>query len=78
MSNKKERGLFGKYYVSRVDRKDRRGGPKENAGYFVLDFVHDPHAIAALVAYARACRKDSPLLAADIDKIVKEQEARYG
>lgn len=36
--------------------------------YFVLDCDHDPHAKAALKAYADSCRADYPKLAADLDR----------
>lgn len=34
--------------------------------YFVLDLAHDKFAAPALEAYADACEKEYPLLAADI------------
>lgn len=54
------RGLYGKYRVERVDGKDK--GP-----YFVLGYATDPHARAAVAAYAASCRQDDPALAADLD-----------
>lgn len=44
-------GLYGKFDVHRVDRRDLPGGDRENARYFVLDYVHDPGAMVALEAY---------------------------
>lgn len=54
------RGLYAKYHVERVDGKAK--GP-----YFVLAYRTDPHARAALAAYADSCRADYPALAADLD-----------
>lgn len=58
-----QRGLYGKYKVERIDGKPR--GP-----YFVLDYAHDPHAVAALLAYADSCEAEFPALAADLRKLV--------
>lgn len=46
--------LFDKYVVYRNDGKDGPGGTKEDARYFVLDYVHDPFARKALAAYVDA------------------------
>ncbi len=55
-------GLFRKYEVSRVD-----GKPEHNdCDYFVLDVTHDPHAKAALCAYADAVEVDNPTLAGEM------------
>lgn len=54
-----QRGLYGKYRVERIDGK--RKGP-----YFVLAYTTDPHARAALAAYADSCEDEYPLLAADL------------
>jgi len=67
-------GLYGKFYVSRVDGKDLPFGSKENAKYFVLDYENDPYARKALRAYANACRQEFPDLAADL---YQELEAPY-
>lgn len=50
-------GLYGKFHVERVDGKDRPGGPKEGAKYFVLDYVNDPVARIALRAYVTELRR---------------------
>ncbi|MCR9093478.1 MAG: hypothetical protein NXI30_04620 [bacterium] len=61
------RGLFGKFRVSRVDGSDEPGGKHEGADYFVLDLTHDPHAPAAIRAYAESCERDGyELLARDL------------
>lgn len=65
-------GLYGKFNVSRVDGKDQPGGSKENARYFVLDYVNDPHARYALLRYAVSCEEEYPELAADLMTILEE------
>ena len=43
------------------------GGPKPvHVYYFVLDWVHDPFAIPAALAYAAACEATYPELARDL------------
>lgn len=63
-------GLYGKFHVERVDGKDRPGGPKEGARYFVLDYVNDPVARIALRAYVTELRKRGiePDLATDLNR----------
>lgn len=58
--------LHSKFHVQRVDGRDRPGGDKADAAYFVLDYAHDPYARPALAAYADACESDLPGLAADL------------
>lgn len=62
----KTRGLYNKFQVVRVDRSDEPGGKHYGCEYFVLDVTHDPHAKAALLAYANSCEADYALLAADL------------
>jgi len=57
------RGLYRKYDVSRVGDES---GKHDDCDYFVLDLVHDPHAKAALLAYADSCDVYFPLLASDL------------
>lgn len=59
-------GLFQKFEVRRTDGSSEPGGKHEGCEYFVLDTDHDPHAAAALRAYAAACKKTHPLLARDL------------
>lgn len=59
-------GLYRKYWVSRTDGRDRPGAKHQDCPYFVLDLVHDPHAVAALRAYAESCRRDEPHLASEL------------
>lgn len=61
------RGIFHKFNVSRVDGTSAPGGKHDGCFYFVLDLDHDPHAKAALKAYADSCRADYPKLAEDLD-----------
>jgi len=59
-------GLYNKYNVLRLDGKDKPGGRHEHCHYFVLDIIHDKHAIPALRAYAASCEAEFPLLAEDL------------
>ena len=55
-------GLYRKFVVRRVDES-----PKHSCcDYFVLDWVHDPFAVPAALAYADACEDDFPELATDL------------
>lgn len=58
--------LHSKYRVERTDGRDQPGGDKAGARYFVLDYVHDPYARAALAAYIEACQATLPGLADDL------------
>ena len=66
----RERGIYHKYDVKRTDGSSEPGKKHEYCAYFVLDLEHDDFAIVALKAYAKACRKRCPALAADIDEII--------
>lgn len=63
-------GLYGKFRVERSDGRDRPGGDKADARYFVLDYVHDPYARLALRAYIDALKADGaePELMADLNR----------
>lgn len=65
-------GLYAKYHVARNDGRDHPSGDKADARYFVLDYVHDPYARAALDAYADACEMGLPQLAADLRRQLQE------
>lgn len=65
-NEKADVGLYEKFYVKRTDRQDEPGCKHENCKYFVLDITHDPFAIVALHAYARACEKEYPVLSAEL------------
>lgn len=61
-----QRGLYGKFNVSRTDGSDHKGGKHYGCDYFVLDVTHDKHAPAALSAYASSVAATHPQLAADM------------
>lgn len=75
-----ERGIYDKYNVERTDGSSKPGGKHDGCAYFVLDLEHDEFAIAALKAYAKACRREYPALADDITTIIEahqyEQDVR--
>lgn len=71
-----ERGVYHKFNVSRTDGRSSPGEKHHGCQYFVLDLEHDPHAVAALVAYAESCAREFPTLAADL-RIIAES-ARPG
>lgn len=62
----KTRGLYNKFQIRRIDGSSDPGGKHDGCDYFVLDLTHDPHAKAALLAYAKSCKSDYPLLAHDL------------
>jgi hypothetical protein len=62
----KSRGLYRKFIVYRTDGSSERGRKHDGCEYFVLDLNHDPHAKAAIIAYAKSCRADYPRLAVDL------------
>ena len=62
----KERGIYQKYNVIRTDGSSGPGGKHEHCNYWVLDLIHDKHAIAAYRAYAESCAEEYPVLASDI------------
>ena len=59
----KERGLYPKYTVKRNDDSE---GKHSRCFNFVLDLDHDPFAYPALAAYIEHCKKEYPLLAAEL------------
>ena len=61
-----QQGMFRKFEVRRVDGSDKPGGKHHGCRYFVLDLDHDPHAAAAMAAYAQACRNTHPALSAEL------------
>lgn len=63
-------GLYGKFHVERADGRDRPGGDKDDAAYFVLDYVNDPHARIAVRAYIDSLRDagQEPELAQDLNQ----------
>jgi hypothetical protein len=66
----KNRGLYQKFNVSRTDGSSKRGGKHYECQYFVLDLSHDPLALPAIEAYAKAAgRAGYQVLADDLGKI---------
>lgn len=61
----KTEGVYEKYRVERTDGRSEPGEKHHGCRYFVLDLDHDPHAAAALRAYAESCQEDYPELASD-------------
>ena len=66
-------GIFRKFEIRRVDGSDAPGGKHHGCRYFVLDMDHDPYAVAALAAYARACRDSHPALSGDLERWLAEK-----
>ena len=71
-----ERGLYGKYRVTRSDGSSAPGGKHEHCEYFVLDLSHDPHALPALRAYADSCRERYPGLARDLERLLNDDKGK--
>lgn len=69
-------GLYPKYSIHRVDGSDAPGQRHADCFKFVLDLEHDPFALAAMTAYANACRYTYPQLAREILDKVAEKEAQ--
>jgi len=68
----KRNRLQQKYYVERIDERDRVGGDRVDSKYFVLDYIHDPYSIPALEAYAQACYRDFPNLSEEIRALLRQ------
>ncbi len=66
MSDDKDRGLYGKFYVERLDGKSVLGEKHDKCEYFVLDLTHDKHAKAAIRAYSISCGNEYPQLSHDL------------
>lgn len=60
------RGLYNKFIVQRTDGEHESCRKHDGCEYFVLDLSCDRYARAAILAYARECKKDYPLLADDL------------
>ena len=72
-----QRGLYRKYTIERTDGSSGPGGKHEHCNYFVLDLVHDKHAIPALEAYAESCCREFPSLYDDLnDRLAKLSQHR--
>ena len=55
-------GFEDRFRVTRTDGKDVR----PEARYIVLNYAQDPHAKAALTAYAASIEGENPAMAADV------------
>ena len=66
MTDDRNKGVYKKYVVQRINDEK---GKHNDCFFFVLDPQHDPHARAAMRAYAESCKADNPLLAADVERI---------
>lgn len=73
----KTRGLYEKFDVTRTDGKSEPGQKHYMCDYFVLDKIHDPFAVAAMIAYAQVCEAEYPLLAQDIMRDVGQMIERF-
>lgn len=67
------RGLYRKFTVMRTDGKSEPGERHYQCRYFALDLTHDRFAPAAIRAYADACERDYPALAADLREWLLDQ-----
>lgn len=45
------RGLYKKFRVERTDGRSAPGEKHHGCDYFILDMMHDRHALAAIAAY---------------------------
>lgn len=73
----RQRGLYRKYELYRV-REDGNGYSRVlvTDPFFVLRYTTDPHAAAALAAYADSCEAEYPVLAAELRELLRSQGAR--
>lgn len=70
-------GIYRKFTVERADGSSGAGKKHEHCSYFVLDWMHDPFAVAAARAYADACQAKFPALADDLRARADEAEKRW-
>lgn len=61
-------GLYPKFVVRRTDPEAE--ARHQGCALFVLDVTHDPHARAAVLAYAESCQGTKPGLASDLRQLV--------
>jgi len=72
--DKRKIGIYGKYLVQRMDGQDMPGEKHVGCKLFVLDITHDPFALPAIQAYAKACLREYPVLSADLTAWIIEQK----
>lgn len=77
-NDKSQRGVYEKYEVTRTDGTSGFGRKHYGCSYFVLDTHCDPHAVAALRAYAASCESTFPQLASDLLDQADKLETRIG
>ncbi len=70
----RDKGLYDKFKVTRSDGRSKKGQKHERCQYFVLDVNHDPHAYAALLAYAASCKDEYPQLAIDVQNLANDND----
>lgn len=72
-------GLYGKFHVERADGRDRPGGDKADARYFVLDYAQDPVARVALRAYIEELKDQGiePELAEDLSRELSQTRKSF-
>jgi hypothetical protein len=66
-------GLYNKFIVTRTDGTSAEGLKHYGCQYFVLDLDHDKHAMAAIRAYAKSCKRDYPELSKDLLRIQRDK-----
>jgi len=69
--DKRKIGIYNKFDVRRTDGSDEPGGKHHGDKLFVLNITTDKFAATAALAYAKACAKEYPVLAADLRSMVR-------
>lgn len=70
-----QQGLYRKYNVERLNDPT---GKHKDCHYYVLDLVHDKHAVQALLAYAASCETEFPTLAFGLRREAATTARRLG
>jgi len=70
----RQRGLYRKYELYRVDETDPTQRSLVFDPFFVLRYTRDPHARVALAAYATSCAHDYPQLAAELREALRKSD----
>jgi hypothetical protein len=74
----KKKGIYCKFNVTRCDGRSDPGEKHDGCDYFVLDLVHDKHAIPAIEAYAKSCKADGyEQLSKDLELTLKVMKNRH-
>lgn len=78
VADKREAGIYNKFYVERTDGQSAPGAKHDGCDYFVLDLTHDEFAPEALAAYAAECRTKYPQLSTDLyNKLIRGSDGRW-